>query len=58
VTVIDRQGVIRAQTEALGGGPLGGEAYLRSYLAGLLQEAKGQSKAKAQGGVRQDKSGR
>jgi hypothetical protein len=40
VAVVDRQGVVRAQTGPLGGGQLGTESYLRPYLTGLLEGKK------------------
>lgn len=39
VAVIDRKGMIRAQTEALGTPALQDENYLRGYLDGLLKES-------------------
>jgi peroxiredoxin len=45
VVVIDRKGMIRAQTEALGTPALQDENYLRGYLDGLLKEGATTSSA-------------
>lgn len=39
VLVVDRRGVVRAQTNAMGSPELQDEAYMRSFLDGLLKEA-------------------
>ena len=41
VVVIDRQGVVREQSEALGGGQLGNPAYLKPLLTKLVNEPAG-----------------
>jgi peroxiredoxin len=38
VLVVDRRGVVRAQTEAMGSPELQDEMYMRSFLDGLLKE--------------------
>jgi len=49
IVVIDRNGVIREQTSAEGGGPLGSVEHLRPLIEGLLAEGAG-SKAPAKNG--------
>jgi peroxiredoxin len=38
ILVVDRRGVVRAQTEAMGSPELQDEVYMRSFLDGLLKE--------------------
>jgi thiol-disulfide isomerase/thioredoxin len=47
IVVVDRKGVIRAQSEPLGSENLVRESYLRTLLTSLLQEGAGKAKAKA-----------
>ena len=38
VMVVDRKGIVRAQSELMGTAELQDEAYMRSFLEGLLKE--------------------
>jgi peroxiredoxin len=46
IMIIDRRGVIRAQSELLGSAELQNESYLRSFLGGLLKEPVSTSAAR------------
>lgn len=39
ILIVDRQGVVRAQSESLGSAELQDEAYLRTFLGNLLKES-------------------
>jgi thiol-disulfide isomerase/thioredoxin len=47
IAIIDRKGVVRAQSEARGTADLQTETYLRKYLGELLDEGKSATPAKA-----------
>jgi len=57
IVVIDRRGVIREQSEARGGGPLGDPAHLKPLIENLLAEGAG-AKAPAKEGTAKKPAGK
>jgi hypothetical protein len=47
VVIIDKKGVIRAQSAPMGSEELSSEAYLRKFVGDLMKEGSGASAAKA-----------
>jgi len=56
IVIIDQKGMVRAQTDTNGGGKLGDETYLKSYLTSLLKEGSAGPGSGSKGGSKEPAS--